>query len=786
MTRHNPKRVFVLTYVLAITLFVGACPPKQQVQEDTDSLNSTMLDIAALAFKDKNVEEAGVLFLKSKIRFHIDRIVYPPVLKGAMARLAGGAISRRLSEDPKTFLKVVERVGSWNPKFPQAYDPGWKFKHKIKDEEVQEAVTHVREKMLSALRKSATLLADERYQIALKELTAIRNDPNYSARQYEEFEQRRILFEIEWQLIPESRWHNRVSWKAGDFFKNARVIELCQAIEADDLGRMKTLIDAGVDVNAKGKFNMTPLLWAYSDYKLERFRMLLKAGANPNVVATSTFGIENQKFHPNLTHRRYRDEFYEKFNVGSSVNMMAYQAFDNRFALAVLKHGGDVNQIEPATRRSPLSFVMVQYRGDQDMMIKALVSKGADKNLALQWSLSRRWDKLATFLLEAGADPNANGSLSARILLKREVKIPDYKPGSLLEYQQLKTLMAKHGADFEAARRELDRGPAWGLDLRRQRKLKALVQRLIYEQKYPAKKASDEVNSKIAHFLPLSSRGSLDCSYIDRSWRSEWSEKYSKYINDLPGGALSLKYVSKDALKDVDTSLPDFATLGKTVVFNPTFSGNSEWLYTEGDVMVDYLKYLVGIKCNLMNRSTSDFPSLPDDSVGYYFFEIDDSTRHHELLIPAQYLLDEKLRKEFGLEPFGGILEVLEKLKQWAMVGDVEQTERLISEVNKRFKVTFPDVVKKQASWPGVKKLPFFYIHHLTSASRDGSGKLHCKLEFSEPIDNTTRRVYSADCVRDGDELTIEISRRSEKTEHKTKHPLTNPFLPTSSLPDEG
>jgi hypothetical protein len=97
--------------------------------------------------------------------------------------------------------------------------------------------------------------------------------------------------------VTNAPWHEQHGWNATDFFADPQVIALCDAIAADDVARMKELIAAGADVNARGKGNMTPLLWAFVDNKPERFRLLLEAGANPNVDIESDFGIR-QAFGP--------------------------------------------------------------------------------------------------------------------------------------------------------------------------------------------------------------------------------------------------------------------------------------------------------------------------------------------------------------------------------------------------------------------------------------------------------------------------------------------------------
>src|SRR4051794_36012446 len=73
-------------------------------------------------------------------------------------------------------------------------------------------------------------------------------------------------------------WHRTFNWKAEDYFDDPYVVAVCHAIEANDLREMERLIAAGADINAKGKENMTPLLWAYPDNQLGRFKLLLEKG----------------------------------------------------------------------------------------------------------------------------------------------------------------------------------------------------------------------------------------------------------------------------------------------------------------------------------------------------------------------------------------------------------------------------------------------------------------------------------------------------------------------------
>ena len=778
------KKFFTTLLILACLLAVGfsvSCHSgtAQEIQED--SANSMALDLVAIAaFQRKDIEEAGVLFLKSKLRFQLDRIVYPPVgkgssapgvLKSAMSSMLGTSILKTVKAEPKVLLRVIERLEKWEPRFPPNYDPGWKYKSKFTDAEIEKAITQVREKMLPVLRKQATLLADERYQRTLSELGSIRKEINTTMSSevvdYQKIVQLRKterahltkLFEIEWELTPGSRWHKKVGWKAEDFFEDSEVIEFCKAIEENRLQKIQELIDNGVNVNAKGKGNMTPLLWSYPDLKFERFQMLLDAGADPNVVVASDFGIERQKIHPTVT--PYRGIVYERLREGSSANLMAFQANDSRYAWSVLKHGGDVNQIEAATGQAPLHLVLAQFSNHSDLneMFEALIEKGADIDLpdpyrgsktVLQIAISKNRFELAVLLLKLGANVNNIGTgkhpqSPAKLALQKEAYV---RPTKLLQYKELLRVMVEHGADLDKARAKLNEGSAWGKARNRQTELRDLRRRLTSERKYP--------KGKVAVYEPRKKHFRWS-DYTNQSRNREWSKYYQHTSPDCvrpPSSsaiAFSIKHVTQNELQNVGTSLPEFAAMGdKTVLFSPALSGHTNWLDGYGGVHVDYLRHLVVKKCQLMDKTAKDFPELKNNHEGFYFLEIADDKRHHELLIPAQYLREDEIRRDAGLETFKEVWEVIEMLKLRATVGDVQQTGALFQEVNQQLKSTFPDAQSR------------FYIHHLKKASRNAPGDLSCTIEFTRPIAPTLSHIYTANCERVGDDIKIKITRQNE------------------------
>jgi hypothetical protein len=80
------------------------------------------------------------------------------------------------------------------------------------------------------------------------------------------------------EVTSSKTWHEKFKWQASEYFSTPLEIALCEAIETNDLPAIERLIKQGANVNAHGKGNMTPLLWAFPDNKVERFKLLLEKG----------------------------------------------------------------------------------------------------------------------------------------------------------------------------------------------------------------------------------------------------------------------------------------------------------------------------------------------------------------------------------------------------------------------------------------------------------------------------------------------------------------------------
>lgn len=71
-----------------------------------------------------------------------------------------------------------------------------------------------------------------------------------------------------------------------EYFTDPDVIALAKAGKRNDVAEIDRLIAKGVNINAKGKGDFTPLFFAFFEGFEDAFSAMLKHGADPNVVET--------------------------------------------------------------------------------------------------------------------------------------------------------------------------------------------------------------------------------------------------------------------------------------------------------------------------------------------------------------------------------------------------------------------------------------------------------------------------------------------------------------------
>jgi uncharacterized protein len=447
-----------------------------------------------------STEDAGFLFLASQMRFEIDMQVYPPVetggngpeaLHSALSFSLGQFVGPQLASDPVAKAKIAKRLANWNPSFEAGYDPGWKYRNPLSERAALAIAAQTRKKIQDPLKEAAALPQNQDYVRLSKDLAAAGEmvervqkqrteevkGQQISDKTTAELETARAkklaiareMKEIEWQQVPNSRWHAQVGWKAEDYFHDPQVTSLCKAIEANDIAEMERLIATGADVNAIGKDGMTPLLWAFPDQKPERFECLLRHGANPNVFFESDFGVGARPFHPIPYFSYFPDR---GCHAGESVMHLAARAGVIDYLRLVLDHGGDANLVDKKTGETSLDVVTnVNFSRDMKDRVALLIAHHADLNhYCHDWFTypdmaavrDHQYD-VALMMLQAGADPKLYQPDGERklihVVLDQNRFLKDYKvyaPQKLAEYQALVDWLEQHGESLAAAQADED------------------------------------------------------------------------------------------------------------------------------------------------------------------------------------------------------------------------------------------------------------------------------------------------------------------------------------------
>jgi hypothetical protein len=262
-------------------------------------------------------------------------------------------------------------------------------------------------------------------------------------------------------MLPGATVHQRFGWKAEDYFTDPQVIALCHAIEANDLAEMERLVKAGADVNAQGKGKMTPLMWAFPDNQLPRFKWLLEHGANPNVVVESDF---------NTGHRTF---------PGDSVTHMACATPFPGYFDAVFDHGGDPNLRrtgETGRDATPLFTVITTGGRNRKEKVQRLIAAGADMNTLCGGSTppmkAAGWfnqNDLVLMMLEAGADFRTYDRKDRDRLIHRVVSqefgtvgLKALTPQMQADRAAVIKWLEDHGESYEVAKADIARWDSWG------------------------------------------------------------------------------------------------------------------------------------------------------------------------------------------------------------------------------------------------------------------------------------------------------------------------------------
>jgi uncharacterized protein len=193
-------------------------------------------------------------------------------------------------------------------------------------------------------------------------------------------------------------------------FPDENVRALARAAGKGDIKEVEKLIASGINVNAKGKKNTTPLFWARKNYK--GFKRLLELGADPNMV----------------------------YDEDTTIMLWVVVDEDIRFLKAMLEHGANPNLKGGAYFGGTPIFTALKMGKER---IDLLLNAGADINAQDQFGitpLTAAVDlpdfEIARYLMERGADYRIVAPSGNTMIKSLRVNMGRFNPGSKTEKEQ--------------------------------------------------------------------------------------------------------------------------------------------------------------------------------------------------------------------------------------------------------------------------------------------------------------------------------------------------------------
>ena len=222
--------------------------------------------------------------------------------------------------------------------------------------------------------------------------------------------------------------------------------EFHAATKDGDVQRIKELLRAGANVDARDKYNATSLHLATADRNMEMVQTLIDAGANPALLGKAGRSVLNyavRKCWLNgidtlLAHGADADVVDED---GDTLLHLAAQRCDWTVLARIWEVDQRVNSVN-FRGETPLLRAVKKSNGS---VISMLVEYGAnvdasvgDEGTALHYAVDRKSASVVAAVLEAGADPDS---------LDEDSRSPIFEATS----EEMVTLLRSYGADLDLA-----------------------------------------------------------------------------------------------------------------------------------------------------------------------------------------------------------------------------------------------------------------------------------------------------------------------------------------------
>jgi ankyrin repeat protein len=201
--------------------------------------------------------------------------------------------------------------------------------------------------------------------------------------------------------------------------------ELCTASMYGDLKKVKLLLDQGADVNEKGEYGRTPLMYAASGESpdcLEIMKLLLKNKADVSArnegdddafteaITTSLWKIPIERYKLLIEHGYNVNSFKTKYSHGQTPLMWACYCGKSEVVKLLVESGADVNQKDKNDETAIISAMQGNNK-DFPEIVDYLIDHGADPNSKSQfghtpflYAVEKGYIQLAQKLILKGVD----------------------------------------------------------------------------------------------------------------------------------------------------------------------------------------------------------------------------------------------------------------------------------------------------------------------------------------------------------------------------------------------
>ena len=179
---------------------------------------------------------------------------------------------------------------------------------------------------------------------------------------------------------------------------------------------IRKLIGQGTQVNAKNKDNCTALMLAYSKGNVDAIKILLKAGADPNIADANGDTLSHYAVRGNASKEVLQNiiDHGADVNVTNNENqtalLLACEDGNENAITVLLKAGADPNI---ADADGDICLHDAVRRDNSKEVIQAIIDHGADVNAtnrdnctALMFACHKGNEEIINILLKAGADPS--------------------------------------------------------------------------------------------------------------------------------------------------------------------------------------------------------------------------------------------------------------------------------------------------------------------------------------------------------------------------------------------